>query len=256
MKLTLDNAIVNYEIKGNGLPVLIFNGFATDMSSMMKSMEPIFYKKNKFKRIYLDHPGVGETQVDDTVKSYKNVLDIIMKFIDKVVEEEKFVIVGSSFGGYIARYVLKEKFDKVEGLLLIYPLINPRMDENNVDTDIKEIIYYDKDVQKKIEKRIEDEIIGAMKKTDFTFLERLKNVEEGFNIKVDDLPKPFDKPALILTGKQDNQVGYKDAYNILSNYSRATFCVLDKAGHNLQIEQENLFNTLVNEWLVRVEEAL
>jgi hypothetical protein len=30
--------------------------------------------------------------------------------------------------------------------------------------------------------------------------------------------------------------------------------VLDRAGHNLQIEQEALFNALVNEWLDRVGE--
>jgi len=29
---------------------------------------------------------------------------------------------------------------------------------------------------------------------------------------------------------------------------------LDTAGHNLQIEQPQLFNTLVNEWLDRIEE--
>ncbi|WP_177184527.1 alpha/beta fold hydrolase [Psychrobacillus sp. OK032] len=29
---------------------------------------------------------------------------------------------------------------------------------------------------------------------------------------------------------------------------------MDKAGHNLQIEQPQLFNTLVNEWLDRMEE--
>jgi len=31
--------------------------------------------------------------------------------------------------------------------------------------------------------------------------------------------------------------------------------VLDRAGHNLQIEQEDLFNALVNEWLDRVEDT-
>jgi uncharacterized caspase-like protein len=30
--------------------------------------------------------------------------------------------------------------------------------------------------------------------------------------------------------------------------------VLDKAGHGLEVEQENVFNCLVDEWLDRVEE--
>lgn len=42
----------------------------------------------------------------------------------------------------------------------------------------------------------------------------------------------------------------------LENYPRGTLTVLDRAGHNLQIEQETLSNALVNEWFDRVEENL
>ena len=69
-------------------------------------------------------------------------------------------------------------------------------------------------------------------------------------------PKSVEKPTLILAGRQDAMVGYRDAWKILENYPRGTFAVLDRAGHNLQIEQETLFNALVNEWLDRVEENL
>ena len=65
----------------------------------------------------------------------------------------------------------------------------------------------------------------------------------------------FNKPTLILLGRQDSSVGYKDAWSILDNYPRATFAVLDKAGHNLQIEQVEVFNSLVNEWLVRISKS-
>ena len=54
-------------------------------------------------------------------------------------------------------------------------------------------------------------------------------------------------------GRQDSIVGYRDAWEIIENYPRGSFVVLDKAGHNLQIEQEDLFNNLVLEWLDRVE---
>ena len=76
-----------------------------------------------------------------------------------------------------------------------------------------------------------------------------------FSFDVDKLNNKFDKPTLILLGRQDNCVGYKDAWNILENFPRATFAVLDRAGHSLQIEQEELFNSLINEWLVRVNES-
>jgi len=40
----------------------------------------------------------------------------------------------------------------------------------------------------------------------------------------------------------------------LDSYPRASFVVLDRAGHALSVEQKTLFRALVNEWLDRVEE--
>jgi len=74
----------------------------------------------------------------------------------------------------------------------------------------------------------------------------------GFSFNVDAPTVPFEKPTLILVGRQDAMVGYRDAWDILENYPRATFALLDSAGHHLHLEQEKLFNPLVTEWLERV----
>jgi len=72
---------------------------------------------------------------------------------------------------------------------------------------------------------------------------------------VDSLPQPFDRPALFLAGRQDDVVGYTDLFTLTESYPRAAVAVLDRAGHALQIEQAQLFNALVNEWLERLAEA-
>ena len=77
-----------------------------------------------------------------------------------------------------------------------------------------------------------------------------------FSFDLEALTKPFEKPTLILTGRQDTHVGYRDGWSILEKYPRATFAVLDRAGHALRVEQVNLFEALVHEWLDRVEETL
>ena len=63
----------------------------------------------------------------------------------------------------------------------------------------------------------------------------------------------YERPALFLTGRQDDLTGYEDVYALLPHYPYASFTALDTAGHNLQIEQPMLFNALVAEWLQRVE---
>ncbi len=54
---------------------------------------------------------------------------------------------------------------------------------------------------------------------------------------------------------QNTLVGYRDAWEVIENYPRGTYAVLDRAGHHLQIEQPALFHSLVNEWPDRVEEC-
>lgn len=65
----------------------------------------------------------------------------------------------------------------------------------------------------------------------------------------------FNKPSLILTGRQDSVVGYQKAFELIENFPRGTFAVLDRGGHYLSLEQQNLMHNLVNEWLDRVEES-
>ena len=56
-----------------------------------------------------------------------------------------------------------------------------------------------------------------------------------------------------MVGRQDICVGYKDLWKLLEDYPRATFVVIDIAGHNLQIEQPEVFNSLVENFLKRVK---
>jgi pimeloyl-ACP methyl ester carboxylesterase len=75
-----------------------------------------------------------------------------------------------------------------------------------------------------------------------------------FSFDPDHPSRTFEKPTLILTGRQDAHVGYRDTFDIIELYPRATLAVLDRAGHALGVEQESLFHVLINEWLDRVEE--
>lgn len=90
---------------------------------------------------------------------------------------------------------------------------------------------------------------------DHDFLEKVWQ-EYLFSFDVDTLPQPFVRPALFLMGRQDSSVGYRDAWNIIEQYPRASFVVLDRAGHALGLEQKGLFRALAAEWLDRVEESV
>ena len=107
--------------------------------------------------------------------------------------------------------------------------------------------------QRHLERYLSEWLPGIRTHNREFFLQLLDHAEFSFDM---DAPsEPFLKPTLILTGRQDHISGYRDQWDILENYPRATFAVLDRAGHRLQMEQEPLFNALVDEWLDRVEES-
>lgn len=258
------DVLFDYEIKGEGKPVLIIG------KSIQFHFEPIFESNKGWKRIYVNYPGAGKTKVTDNIKSSDDILDRLLDFIDKIIGNEKFSLIGYSYTSYLARGILKERFKLVDGLLMVVPVIIADMSRRN--TEEHRVVFKDNEfISSLSEQELEElspyvvhnrrvwEKVQQEKDTEEIYLDRefFNNLKEkglyGFSFDVDDLPNPFDKPTLILLGRQDSIVGYKDAWKIIDNYPRATFAILDMAGHWMPMEQEDLFNTLVAEWLDRVK---
>lgn len=255
MKCNVKGIQINYEVIGHGKPILILNSNGTDMRSMIYCMEPLFKDEDEWRCIYIDQPGVGGTKAAEWIKSSDDMLGIILEFIDVVIPEKSFSVAGRSYGGYLALGIFKKRPELVNGMLLICPAILMREGMRDIDNDIQEVFNVNPEVEKRIEERIKRELAAATEATDKKFMETLrKNIE--FSFAVDKFEKKFSKPVLIIAGKQDDVTGYRDSFKLLNIFPRATYCVLDKAGHIPQIEQEGLFNALVREWLYRVDEEI
>jgi len=272
MECKIKNLSINYETIGEGKPIVMIHGYYPDHRLMMGCMEPIFRVNDGYRRIYIDLPGMGKSESAEWINNSDIMLDIVIEFIEKVILKENFLLVGESYGGYLTRGLVYKMQDRIDGVALICPLIIPEYNKRNVpehavlvkdDILLAELTSEEAEdfnssmvVQsEKIYERYQSEIMSGVNIANSDFLQSLMKNGYGFSFDVDEINKKFDKPTLMLLGKQDNCVGYKDAWNVLENFPRATFTILDRAGHNLQIEQEELFNSLINEWLVRVNES-
>ena len=272
MECKLEKITVNYEIYGEGYPVLMIHGWTVDHRIMKGCMEPIFETRPNYKRIYFDLPGMGKTKGEDWIQGSDDFLKIIIEFVEKIIPTESFIVVGGSYGSYLARGLIKKKQRLIDGVLFLVPLIRP--DEKQRDLPEPVVLVKDENlvaklspfemevlesvatvINQKVWERGGEEAESGVKIADMPFLEKLRE-NYAFSFDVDLLNDKFTKPALFLLGRQDSSVGYRDAWKIIENYPRATFAILDTAGHVLQIEQEELFNALTNDWLDRVEYSL
>ncbi len=100
--------------------------------------------------------------------------------------------------------------------------------------------------------KFKEDILPGLKVADYAFLENSLGQHVPYRSNVDQVAEPYTQPTLMVMGRQDSAVGYCDHWQLIENYPRASFVILDRAGHNLQIDQEVLFGELVKEWLERV----
>lgn len=268
MKCNVKDVAVNYEVYGDGKPIIMLHGYSPDHRLMAGCMEPVFRNKDGYKRIYIDLPGMGKTKGENWITNSDVVLDIILNFIEQIIPDENFLLAGESYGGYLSRGLICKIADRVDGLLLLCPAIFA--EKKRRDIPIHVVLQKDENLLAKLDpadaedfnamhvvqntiiwERYRDEILSGIKVADFDFL---SNFQASFSFNVDALDDNFNKPTVMILGRQDSSVGYKDAWRILDNYPRATFAVLDRAGHNLQLEQVEVFNCLIDEWITRVEE--
>ena len=273
MDCELKDITVHYELLGEGRPIIMLHGWSVDHRYMVSDMEPLFRQRDGWKRIYLDLPGHGRTPGKDWITNQDKILDVVLDFIDNVISGQRFVVVGQSAGAYLARGVVHHRPASIDGLLLTAPLIVADDAKRHVpspvtlvadsalvselEPDEAEGLFQIAVVQsRKVVDYIRANFPSASETGDQAFQAKIREYPENyaFSFDVDALPKPCPAPTLIVTGRQDSVAGYRDAWEILDNYPRGTFVVLDRSGHFLGIEQEDLFHALVGEWLDRVEE--
>ena len=264
MECHLTNLTVHYQAFGEGKPFISISGIPSDHRIILDWLEPIFDQRPGWQRYYFDLPGTGRTS-GDGITTIDQVLDVVCEFIDAVIPAQSFTLLGLSVGGYLARGVVHRKAALVDGLCLLVPWLSDR-DRSTLPPSVALV----KDPAALAHLSAEDaemlEGLAAVQSQEVVdwYREIVVPAREGagktmiekrtYSFDIDKAAIPFERPTLILMGRQDTHVSYHDGWNILESYPRATFAVLDRAGHALGVEQQGLFRALITEWLDRVEE--
>ncbi|KAJ5560592.1 hypothetical protein N7513_002991 [Penicillium frequentans] len=260
---------------GEGLPVLIIHGWEMNGRVEELDFEPIFSKTLGFRRIYIDLPGMGATPAND-VKDLNDMYLRLMQFIDYRLGKSRFLLVGSSCGGYLARAIAQTYIEQVDGLSLRVPLVEPK--DNMRDLDALKPLVPDEQLMSNMSaedrtllgnvliqtpayvatlKAKHEEVYGpAMKAADNEVLDPIRADPGRYQLpfSLDDERAKFFAPTLIVCGRQDESVGYRDSLRLLELYPRSTYVVLDRGMHGLPIDETSVFAALVRDWIFRVEE--
>jgi pimeloyl-ACP methyl ester carboxylesterase len=209
---------------------------------------------------------MGKTPAHETLNSMDDVLKLLLGLVDALASGEPFLVIGHSYGGYLARGIAKQRPEQTAGLAMFCPVVdadNPsrRAAEHVVQQDSgdfdgllepemeQEFRGYFVVQTRDMAKRFQEAVVPGVKLVDNAGLERVFG--QALQPSPDDLPA-FTKPTLLVTGRFDSTVGYVEQQELIDQYPRGTFAVLDRAGHALPHEQPALVNALLDDWLDRV----
>lgn len=271
MECRVKDIPIYYDVRGSGRPLLMIHGFTPDHRLMLGCMEPVFERRDGWQRIYFDLPGMGKTPGPAWLDNSDKMLEVIYQFVQQVLPGQRYCVAGESYGGYMAQGLVMRDADRIEGVLHICPLVNADETQRHLPNHIvmerdeellSSLASKDRDqfesigivLNSKTWEMVKRDVFCGLEAADRAFLDRLFM---GYQLTQEAQLEQvvLDKPVLIVVGRQDNVVGYDDVWNWAVGYPHATYAVLDRAGHNLQIEQADLFSALVSEWLSRVEKS-
>lgn len=272
----MNSTLSAHEI-GEGFPILIIHGWQMSGNVEEVDLEPIFSKVPGLLRIYVDLPGMGATPANG-VQDLNDMYLRLVQFIYSRLGRLNFAIVGTSCGGYLAQALVQKYKEQVDGLLLRVPLIEPN---NSLrDLDPFEPLVADKQLMSSMSAE-DRELLGnvliqrpayiralkskvdgvwnpAMKAADNKVLNHIRKDPSRYQVSLPSIGEPtkFFAPTLIVCGRQDDSVGYRDSLRLLELYPRSTYVVLDRGTHGLPLDasETSILEALVRDWIFRVEE--
>jgi pimeloyl-ACP methyl ester carboxylesterase len=257
MECRINRVEIHYAEHGTGVPLVALHGSGVDHREIEAAVEAVV-PDTGYRRIYPDLPGMG-CSTTDGLTCNDDVVKLLGDFIDHVADG-RGLLVGHSYGAYLARGVAAQRPDAVLGLALLCPI-----GEQTRDLPSHEEVRQDADAYDELDpeqragfdeyfvvrtaataRRYRDHVVPGTTLVDEDALGR---IFAGWRVDVGSAP--FASPTLIVAGRRDSTAGYAGAIELLDRYPHAALAVIEDAGHALIHERPDLLAALLGDWLDR-----
>jgi pimeloyl-ACP methyl ester carboxylesterase len=275
---------IAYEERGSGAAFIALHGYSLDRRMAIGAFEPLFGER-PYRRIYPDLPFMGESTDEPGGEGHDGILGALRDFIDEVAPARPLLLAGESYGGYLARGLARSLGDRVKGMFLLCPSIAARPADRDVDptsavreesgwrkdakergasdADIADYEYHAVDRSLGNFERTRAEVIAGIRAYRPAAADRHYAGREAFSFdrmgragSADEIfDRTFEGPACFFLGRQDRSVGWRDALRLAGRYPRASYYVMDGAGHNAQVERPVEFAAAFRSWIAACEAA-
>lgn len=193
---------------GRGVPVVALHGAGVDHCEIEAAIVPIV-PGTGYRRIYPDLPGMGRSTSRELNKQQR-CASLLGDLIERLVEGP-VLLLGHSYGAYLARGIAARRPDMVLGLALLCPVGEPSHPVPEHTAVREDSDAYDE--LDSVQREGFDEHFRYPHGGDESALAR---IFAGWKVDVgSDLSMP---PTLIVAGRRDSVVGHTDAIDLVEHY--------------------------------------
>jgi pimeloyl-ACP methyl ester carboxylesterase len=257
MECLIEGVTIHAADHGAGVPLVALHGAGVDHREIEAAVEAVV-PATGYRRIYPDLPGMGRSTADG-LTSNDDVVGVLAELIDRVAGGPALLL-GHSYGGYLAGGIAARRPELVLGLALVCPV-----GAGSGELPAQRAVRQDPGAYAELDpalrpgfdayfvvrtaataRRYRDHVVPGTTLADETALGRIFarwSIDVGAPV--------CTAPTLIVAGREDSTAGYRGAVELLDRYPAGTLAVVDGAGHALVHERPELFGALLDDWLAR-----
>jgi 3-oxoadipate enol-lactonase len=260
IKINLDGITICYDDFGKGIiPIIFIHGFPFDKSSWQPQME---FLKTTQRVIAYDIRSFGKSTADNEKASISLFADDLIKLMD-ALEIDKAIVCGLSMGGYILMNAVSRYPERFKAIILSDTQCiadSPEGKEKRYKTiehieagglnDFAEVFIKNVfcpeslDTKTELVARIKTVVLTTSHETITGTLAALAERSETCSF----LNK-ISVPILILCGKEDKITPLAQSEILHQHVAGSTLYSIPKAGHLSNLEQPELFNQHITEFI-------
>jgi pimeloyl-ACP methyl ester carboxylesterase len=253
---------IAYELRGDGLPVMLLHGFMEDRRIWDTVLNGI---ENKYKWILPDLPGSGQSAFNPDLRDLTDFAECI----PAILEQEgikKIVLIGHSMGGYISLAFARKHANQVMALGLFHSSSYPDTDERKESRD-KNIRFIEKNGSGPFLAQAIPGLFSENYKTgNRDAIEKLVNRYANFKPEslvlyleamkrrppTTEVLRSITKPVLFIMGEEDKAVPLKDGLEQCHLPWISYIHILTHSAHMGMIEESNLCNVILDRFLEHI----
>lgn len=230
---------------------------------MEGAFEPVFAEMVDWSRIYIDLPGTGGSP--PITPNSDAVLDEVVSTLSSLLGSQRFMVIGWSYGGYLATGLLRRMRNQVSGLLAICAgtkILRADRDITGTNDSTPQPLWL-KEVPGELHGHFNTAIgcqtrevatrvanaLAARGPMDEAFLEELQT--NGYQLSDEGSSDQYDGIVTFLTGRRDRIAGFRGQFDSLTIFPQANYVAVADAGHYLPFELPQVLHAVTVDFLER-----